>query len=102
MTALLNELSQYTGKNFPKHINDEFEVLAKEAIEKAPITYYLSNPIRRMWALWFNIYDSFAWPIGLNDKLTAQERVDIINGGLWAKFILLKKLQIYSFPIKGR
>jgi 4-amino-4-deoxy-L-arabinose transferase-like glycosyltransferase len=94
--VLLKELSDYTGKKFPKHIDDQFEALAKQAIDKAPITYYLSNPIRRMWALWFNIYDSFAWPVGLNDKITAQERVDIVNGGLWVKFIILKKYPVQT------
>ena len=49
-----------------------------------------------MWAIWFNSYDSFAWPIGLNDKITAQERVDIINGGFGAKIILLKKYPVQT------
>lgn len=96
VAVLLNQLSDYTGKKFPKHIDDQFEILAKEAIEKAPITYYILNPIQRMWALWFNIYDSFAWPIGLNDKITAQERIDIITGGLWVKFKLLKKYPVQT------
>jgi hypothetical protein len=93
---LLNELSKYTGNKFPKHIDDQFAVLAKEAIEKAPIIYYLSNPLHRIWALWSNVNDSFAWPIGIGNKITAQERLDILDGGLWSKVMLLKK-----FPVQA-
>jgi hypothetical protein len=97
--ALLDELKKYTGKPFPKHINDQFEILANEAIEKAPIRYYLLNPVWRIWELWSNIYDSFAWPIGLGGKISAQDRLDIESGGLSSKFILLRN---YPVQVLGK
>ena len=92
--ALLEELKEYTGKPFPKHIDEQFAILAGEAAEKEPFKIYLLNPSRRLWALWANVYSSFAWPIGLDGKISAQERLDIVNGGLWSKLILLKKYPV--------
>ncbi len=92
--ALFEELKEYTGKPFPKHINEQFAILAEESTEKEPFKAYLLNPGRRLSALWFNVYSSFAWPLELSGKVSAQERLDIVNGGLWSKLILLKKYPV--------
>lgn len=88
--ALLEELNNHTGKPFPKHIDDQFANLAKERINADPLTYYILNPIKRIWSLWSNIYDSFGWPISL-DKLSAEDRLEISRGGIESKLLLLKK-----------
>ena len=88
--TLLEELKDYTGNPFPKHIDDQFASLAKERIKAEALTYYILNPIKRVWALWSNIYDSFGWPISLKE-LTTQERLNIAKGDVESKLILLKK-----------
>ncbi len=89
--VLLEELKEYTGEPFPKHIDEQFAILAVESAEKEPFKIYLLNPSRRLWALWLNVYDSFAWPVGLGGKISNQDRLDIVNAGLWSKLILVKK-----------
>jgi hypothetical protein len=94
--ALLDELKDYNGKPFPKYIDDQFANIAIERIKTGPLTYYVFNPVKRMWVLWANVYDSFAWPIGLRQKLSPQDRLEIAKGGIQSKFFLLKKYPLQT------
>jgi hypothetical protein len=91
--TLLDELKLHTNKIFPKHIDDQFASLAAERIKEEPLSYFLFNPLRRVWALWSNINNGLGWP-GLGSKLSAQDRIDLANGGIGLKFLLLKKYPI--------
>jgi hypothetical protein len=93
---LLDQLIEYTGKPFPAQIDDQFFLLAEERIKAEPLTYFLFNPVKRIWELWTNINDSFAWPIGLGEKLSPQDRIDIANSGIKAKLLLLKKYPVQA------
>jgi hypothetical protein len=90
---LLEELKLHTNKAIPKHINDQFAGLAAERIKADPLNYFLFNPVKRMWALWSNINAGLGWP-GLGNRLSAEDRIDIANGGTGLKLLLLKKYPI--------
>ena len=87
---LIKELQLHVGKQFPKHIDDQFGVIASNRIKNAPLNYYLYNPIKRTWNFWSNINTGFGWP-GFAGKLSPQERLNIINGDMDSKISLLIK-----------
>ena len=88
---LLKELKQYTGKPFPKYIDNNFNKLALDRINNFPLDVYLVNPLKRMWSLWSNVYNSFGWPTELPSEVSAQERLDVARGGIREKFELALK-----------
>ena len=94
--ALLDELKKYSGEPFPTHVDDQFASLAEERIKAEPLTYFLFNPVKRIWALWSNLNDSFAWPIGFGGLLSPQDRLDIVKGGIRSKLLLLKKYPVQT------
>ena len=83
--SLLSDLKKFTGKPFPKHIDDEFLVIADERINNNPTDYYLIKPLHRIWSLWTNIYGSYGWPTELPSSVSHQERLDISRGGVLQK-----------------
>jgi hypothetical protein len=91
---LLDQLKEYSGQPFPSQIDDQFFLLAEKRIKAEPLIYFLFNPVKRIWALWSNIYDSFAWPFSLD--LSPQDRIDITKGGVEEKLLLLKKHPIQT------
>ena len=84
VTLLLRELKQYTGKPFPKHIDDQFRVIAEQRILERPLEAWLLNPIRRSVSLWSNIYSSFGWPTELPGSFSKQVRIEIAREGIIA------------------
>jgi len=84
VTLLLRELKQYTGKPFPKHIDDQFRIIAEQRILERPLETWLLNPIRRSVSLWSNIYSSFGWPTELPGSFSKQVRIEIAREGIIA------------------
>ena len=84
VTLLLRELKQYTDKPFPKHIDDQFRIIAEQRILERPLETWLVNPIRRSVSLWSNIYSSFGWPTELPGSFSKQVRIEIARAGIIA------------------
>ena len=82
---LIKDLKKYTGKPFPKHIDDEFLIIANERINNNLVDYYLIKPMHRMWSLWTNIYSSYGWPTELPKSVSYQERLEISRGSVLNK-----------------
>jgi 4-amino-4-deoxy-L-arabinose transferase-like glycosyltransferase len=82
---LIKDLKKYTGKSFPKYIDDEFLIIANERINNNPVDYYLIKPMHRIWSLWTNIYGSYGWPTELPGYVSDQERLEVSRGGMLQK-----------------
>lgn len=63
--ALIHELAAYAGKPFPKHIDDDFAVLAEVRHKEEPFYQWLGLPLIRAGIMWFNPFVSSGWPISL-------------------------------------
>ena len=81
---LLSELKQYTGRPFPKHIDDQFLKIAEERILKYPLDVWLFNLTKRSVSLWSNIYNSFGWPTELPGYFSKELRIEIAREGVIA------------------
>ncbi len=81
---LLSELKLYTGKPFPKHIDNQFLRIAEERILEQPLSVWLLNPIKRSISLWSNVYNSFGWPTELPGSFSKQVRIEIARDGIIA------------------
>jgi len=82
--SLLVELKQYTGRSFPKHIDDQFRIVAEQRIIERPLEVWLLNPMKRSISLWSNIYSSFGWPTELPGSFSKQLRIEIAREGVVA------------------
>ena len=89
VTLLLSELEEYVGEPFPKHIDEEFAFLATKRIQSNPFDYFLVKPSTRVFSLWVNTNAGMGWP-GFAEKLSSQQRIELVSGGIWAKFDILK------------
>ena len=82
VAALLEDLKKYTGKQFPKYIDNEFLEIANERIKNNYIDYYFVKPMYRIWSLWTNIYGSYGWPTELPGSVSSQERLEVSRGSI--------------------
>jgi len=93
---LIKDLKKYTGKPFPKYIDNEFLIIANDRINNNPIDYYLIKPVHRMWSLWTNIYGSYGWPTELPGYIPDQERLEISRGDILHKLSFALKYPIIA------
>lgn len=62
---LLSRLAAYSGQAFPRDIDQAFMELARERQAANPVRFWLSLPLRRIWHIWFNPFDSAGWPVSV-------------------------------------
>jgi len=93
---LIKDLKKYTGKPFPKYIDDEFLVIANERINNNLVDYYLIKPMHRIWSLWTNIYGSYGWPTELPGSVSDQERLEVSRGGILQKLSFVLKYPVIA------
>lgn len=83
--ALLAELARHAGEAFPAHVDRGFAELAEYRKRAYPFQTYVWTPLRRMAFYWFNPIHSFAWPVELDEVISAEDRRRFEQGGLAAK-----------------
>jgi len=96
VNLLLSELRQYTGKSFPKHIDNQFRIIAEKRISERPLEVWVLNPIKRSISLWSNVYSSFGWPTELPGSFSKQVRIDISRDGVIAAIPL-----VLEYPVQA-
>ena len=94
--GLLDELKNYTGKPFPKEIDDQFRRLAEERAEREPLRVRVWIPLLRMKSLWTNPYCSFGWPNEMPSSFSYEERLAFTRGGILGKVKLALKYPFRS------
>ena len=80
IAKLLENLSNFDDKNFPKDLDDEFLKIAEKKIEQNKFDYYVFKPAHRFKNLWFNFYSSFGWPFQMK-HMSLEERINLVNDG---------------------
>ena len=93
---LIKDLKKYTGKPFPRDIDNEFLIIANERINNNLVDYYLIKPIHRIWSLWTNIYGSYGWPTELPGYVSHQERLEVSRGNILQKVSFALKYPIVA------
>jgi len=93
---LIEDLKKYTGKPFPRDIDNEFLIIANERINNNLVDYYLIKPIHRIWSLWTNIYGSYGWPTELPGYVSHQERLEVSRGNILQKVSFALKYPIVA------
>ena len=63
--ALLTELREYEGEAMPAHIDAAFAALAAARKDAYRLRHWLVTPALRILNMWFNPYNSTAWPVGV-------------------------------------
>ena len=83
INILLSDLKKVDQMPFPKHIDDEFELLAKNKRKNFPFKYWIENPIKRIYKMWSNPFSSFGWPNEIpSEGLSHSERLNVAKGNL--------------------
>ena len=82
LKILLEDLQNYIDKPFPDHIDDEFSQLAQQRIE--------ADPLKRTFKFRVNLNTGYGLP-GFDDRLSAQDRLDLINGDIKQKDAMIAK-----------
>ena len=95
VTLLLEKLQHHNGEPFPSYIDDQFSNLALSRIKENPFSYFLLSPIKRIFNFWSNLNAGYGWP-GFGSKLTAQDRLDILKGGVISKISIMKKYPVIA------
>jgi hypothetical protein len=93
---LLDDLQNHINKPFPDHIDEGFSQLAQKRIEADPLRYYLILPLKRTFKFWVNLNAGYGLP-GFDDRLSAQERLDLINGDIKQKIKMITKYPFIIF-----
>ena len=95
VNVLLSDLKKVDQMPFPKHIDDEFELLAKYKRENFPFKYWIENPIKRVYKMWSNPFSSFGWPNEIPSiGLSHSERLTVAKGNV---NILVHKIKKYPY-----
>jgi len=95
---LLDDLQNHINKPFPDHIDEGFSQLAQKRIEADPLGYYLILPLKRTFKFWVNLNAGYGLP-GFDNRLSSQDRLDLINGGIKEKAKMITK---YPFIVFSR
>ncbi len=92
VNILLSDLKKLDQKPFPKHIDDEFKLLAKNKRENFPFKYWIENPIKRVYKMWANPFSSFGWPNEIPSVgLSHSERLVVAKGNFNILVHVIKK-----------
>ena len=78
--TLLEELKFYDGKPFPRHIDQQFKLLAEERVSNQPYNVFFLNPLKRTMSMWSNPFNSFGWPTELDGNFSKSLRIEIAKG----------------------
>ncbi len=92
---LLKELKVYDKKDFPKHIDDQFNKIAIHKIKENPLDFWIVNPAIRAMRIWTNPFSSFGWPNQMTDQGISNR--DRLAGAKGDKSILIEKAIEYPF-----
>jgi hypothetical protein len=94
---LLKELETQNQNDFPESIDNQFEEIASQKIEKYPLTHWVIYPSIRAIRIWTNPFSSFGWPNEMPDKgLSQNERIAAASGD--TNIIFKKALE---YPIRA-
>ncbi len=92
VNILLSDLKKVDQMAFPKHIDEEFELLAKNKRENFPFKYWVVNPIKRIYKMWSNPFSSFGWPNEIPSVgLSHSERLVVAKGNFNMLAHIIKK-----------
>lgn len=89
--GLVKDLQAYQGQPFPKHIDEEFALLARERIQRAPFRSFVILPMKRISSLWSNPYCSFGWPNEMPSTFSYDEHLQLVRGGIAGKITVAMK-----------
>ena len=96
---LLEELSKFDNKNFPRHIDEKIKIITDEKISSDKINYYFFVPLKRVFHLLFNYKNSFGWPFEISKNLNEDMKKN--NYNLSIKHMVEITLQNFV-PILGK
>ncbi len=78
---LIDELQEYNLKDFPESIDNKFNNIALNKIEKYPFQHWVIYPLTRAYRMWSNPFSSFGWPNEMPDRgLSKEERLSAASG----------------------
>ena len=95
VNALIKELQNFINKPFPKHIDNQFAVLAENRKFEQPFKFFFIVPMKRIINFWFYFNAGYGWP-EFGNRLSAQDRLDLSEGGYVKKLQLVKDYPIIA------
>ena len=95
VNALIEDLQNFKNKPFPKSIDNQFAVLAKNRKTDNPFKSFLIIPMIRIVNFWSNLNAGYGWP-GFGAQLSAQDRLDLVEGGVIKKLQLVKDYPVIT------